>query len=103
MTITVSLAEARAALSRFLCDLYRSDLGALRWDLRALPGFRLDECPAPTGMRPVDFAAAAVAALPEGATAEDGPLWALLREQRPGRVRDIDAMRDLWRCVAEAP
>ena len=99
MTITVSPTEARAALARLLCALYRSDLGALRWDLRALPGFRLDECPAPTGMRPVDFTDAAVAALPEGATADGGPLWILLREQRPGRGRDIDAMRDLWRGV----
>ena len=99
MTITVSPTEARAALARLLCDLYQSDLGALRWDLRALPGFRLDECPAPMGMRPVDFTAACVVALPEGVTAEDGLLWLLLREQRPGRVRDIDGMRDLWRCV----
>ena len=99
MTITVSPTEARAALARLLCDLYRSDLGALRWDLRALPGCRLDECPPPTGMRPVDFTSACVVALPEGATAEDGSLWMLLREQRPGRARDIDAMRDLWRCV----
>lgn len=98
--MTVTREEACAALARLLCDMYRADLGALRYDLRSIPGFRLDEAPAPMGMRPIDYTAACVAALPDGATGEDGALWTLLRERRPGRVREIDAMLDLWRQVA---
>lgn len=97
MIISITMAEVRTALARLLCEMYRSDLGALRYDLGVLPGFRSEEAPAPLGMRPIDYTAACVAALPDGATSDNGALWTLLRERRPGRVREIDAMCVLWR------